>query len=186
MPQVFNPGHRPSSPLEPDELVYCTVDEVADFLQLPLPDPITLSADTTITTGKINIPISGAEYRRWKIDSNTSITVYDDDDPIGKTYTVIDAVSGGSGNVNIRATESSASFTTAKNAQLQINQALTNSKERGLTRSHVENLIRKKQDYIKCAVWLGVLESSLTNTRTSPHSNRTDADITRTMWERSI
>ena len=148
MPQVFNPGHRPSSPLEPDELVYCTVDEIAEFLQLPLPDPISLSADTTITTGKINIPISGAEYRRWKIDSNTSITVYDDDDPIGKTYTVLDAVSGGSGNVNIRATESSASFTTAKNAQLQINQALTNSKERGLTRSHVENLIRKKQDYI--------------------------------------
>ena len=40
------------------------------------------------------------------------------------------------------------SFTTAKNAQLQINHALTNSKERGLTRSHVESLIRKKQDYI--------------------------------------
>jgi len=150
MPQVFNPGHRPSSPLDPNALVYCTADEVAEFLQLPLPDPISLSADTTITTGKINIPISGAEYRRWKIDATTNITVYDDDDPIGKTYTVLDAVSGGSGNVFIRATQADdgTNFETSKNAQLQINHALTNSKERGLTRSHVENLILKKQDYI--------------------------------------
>jgi len=150
MPQVFNPGHRPSSPLDPTALVYCTADEVAEFLQLPLPDPITLSANTSWGSDMINIPISGAEYRRWKMDSTTSITVYDDDDPIGKTYTVLDAVSGGSGNVHVRATEltDTTSFTTAKNAQLQINHALTNSKERGLTRSHVESLIRKKQDYI--------------------------------------
>ena len=149
MPQVFNPGHRPSSPLEPDELVYCTVDEVAEFLQLPLPDPISLSADSYITDGVIFLPVSGAEYRRWKFDTTTKITVYDDADAMGKSYTVSGTESIGSGNVAVKATaEASESFTTAANAQIQINHALTNSQERGLTRSHVENLIRKKQDYI--------------------------------------
>lgn len=149
MPQVFNPGHRPSSPLEPDELVYCTVDEVAEFLQLPLPDPISLSADSYITDGVIYLPVSGAEYRRWKFDTTTKITVYDDADAMGKSYTVSGTESIGSGNVAVKATAvASESFTTAANAQIQINHALTNSQERGLTRSHVENLIRKKQDYI--------------------------------------
>lgn len=154
MPQIFNPGHRPNSPLFPDELVYCTTEDVANFLQLPLPDPIALSANSSNNSSNadyINLPISGANYRRWKIDTGISITVFDDNDAMGRTYTVLSAESGSSGNVNIvvqSITDPNETFTTAANAQIQINSAFTNSKERGLTKAHVEELIRKKQDYI--------------------------------------
>lgn len=149
MPQSFNPGHRPSSPLHPDELVYCSVDDVANFLQLPLPDPVALSGDSTIVSSDLKLPITGANYRRWKIEAETSITVYDDADALGKTYTVSSVESAGGGNVNIVVPKIGAeTFTTANNAQIQINSAFTNSKERGLTKSQVETLIREKQDYI--------------------------------------
>lgn len=149
MPQIFNPGHRPSSPLYPDELVYCSVDDVANFLQLPLPDPISLADDSSIDGSNLKLPISGANYRRWKIEADTSITVYDNADALGKTYTVSSVESAGSGNVNIVVPVVGAeSFTTANSAQIQINSAFTNSKERGLTKSQVETLIREKQDYI--------------------------------------
>ena len=149
MPQTFNPGHRPSSPLHPDELVYCSVDDVANFLQLPLPDPVALSGDSTIVGSELKLPITGANYRRWKIEAETSITVYDDADALGKTYTVSSVESAGGGNVNIVVPVIGAeSFTTANSAQIQVNSAFTNSKERGLTKSQVETLIREKQDYI--------------------------------------
>ena len=149
MPQIFNPGHRPSAPLFPDELVYCSVDDVANFLQLPLPDPVALSDNSSIVSTELKLPITGANYRRWKIEAGTSITVYDDNDALGKTYTVSRVESAGGGNVNIVVTVIGAeSFTTAANANIQVNSALTNSKERGLTKSQVESLIREKQDYI--------------------------------------
>jgi len=149
LPQIFNPGHRPSAPLYPDELVYCSVDDVANFLQLPLPDPILLADDSSIDGSDLKLPISGANYRRWKIEADTSITVYDNSDALGKTYTVSSVESAGSGNVNIVVPVIGAeSFTTADSAQIQINSAFTNSKERGLTKSQVETLILEKQDYI--------------------------------------
>jgi len=149
MPQIFNPGHRPSAPLFPDELVYCSVDDVANFLQLPLPDPVALSDNSSIVSTELKLPVTGANYRRWKIEAQTSITVYDDNDALGKTYTVSRVESAGGGNVNVVVTAIGAeSFTTAANANIQINSALTNSKERGLTKSQVESLIREKQDYI--------------------------------------
>jgi hypothetical protein len=135
--------------LFPDELVYCSVDDVANFLQLPLPDPISLSDNSTIVTDNLKLPITGANYRRWKIEQGTSITVYDDADSLGKTYSVLSVESAGGGNVNVVVlAEGAEAFTTAGNAQIQINSAFTNSKERGLTKSQVETLIREKQDYI--------------------------------------
>lgn len=149
MPQIFNPGHRPNSPLFPDELVYCTVDDVANFLQLPLPDPIALAANSSIVSDELKLPITGANYRRWKIEQDNSITVFDDADALGKTYTVLRVESAGSGNVNVVVTPvGSESFTTADNAKIQIESAISNSKERGITKSQVETLIREKQDYI--------------------------------------
>ena len=149
MPEIFNPGHRPSSPLFPEELVYCSVDDIANFLQLPLPDPVALAANSTIDGSDLKLPITGANYRRWKIESGTSITVYDDADALGKTYTVSGIESAGSGNISVIVPkEASEAFTTADNANIQIESAFTNSKERGLTKSQVETLIRSKQDYI--------------------------------------
>ena len=150
MPEIFNPGHRPTAPLFPEELVYCSVDDVANFLQIPLPDPVALSGNSSIVGSNLKLPISGANYRRWKIEADVSITVYDDADALGKTYTVTSVESAGSGgNVNVIVTKIGAeSFTTANNAKIQVNSAFTNSNERGLKKSQVEALIREKQDYI--------------------------------------
>ena len=149
MPRSFNPGHRPNQPLFPDTLAYTTVEKVADFLQLPLPDPVLLAADTSIAGGTISIPVSAAEYRRWGYAADDKVLVYDDGDAIGKEYTLTGVSSAGSGRVNLEATAvSSESYTTAANAYVQIQSAVTNSKERGLTKSHVEHLIKIRQDYI--------------------------------------
>ena len=50
MPRSFSPGHRPDSPLYPDETVYTTPAKVSEYLQLPLPDPVALAGDTVIAT----------------------------------------------------------------------------------------------------------------------------------------
>lgn len=149
MPRTFNPGHRPNQPLRPDDLVYTTVAKVSEFLQLPLPEPVLLAADTSIAGGTISIPISASEYRRWGYASGDVVLVYDDDDAIGQEYTLTGVSSAGSGKVNLLAAAVGAeSFTTASSGEVQIQTAVTNSKERGLTKSHVEHLIKIRQDYI--------------------------------------
>ena len=149
MARVFNPGHRPNQPLYPDELVYTTVEKVAEFLQLPLPEPVALASNSSIATGVISFPVKAAEYRRWGYEADDVILVYDDDDALGKTYTITSVVSGTSGEVNLKATaKGSEAFTTAANAKVQIQSAITESKERGLTKSHVKQLIKQRQDQI--------------------------------------
>ena len=150
MPRTFSPGHRPEAPLYPDDLVYCTVADVSDYLQLPLPDPVSLAANSTIVGSDIKFPISGADYRRWGFQATDSILVYDDDDAIGKTYTITSSASVGSdGQVYLIAAKvGSEAYTTAKSAKVQMLSAITNSNERGLKKSFVEKLIRNRQDYI--------------------------------------
>ena len=189
MPRSFNPGHRPNQPLFPDTLAYTTVEKVADFLQLPLPDPVLLAADTSIAGGTISIPVSAAEYRRWGYAADDKVLVYDDGDAIGKEYTLTGVSSAGSGRVNLEATAvSSESYTTAANAYVQIQSAVTNSKERGLTKSHVEHLIkiRDRTTSTAFAGWRGVLALWWTNIRTSPRSSHTDVATIRTTSVRSI
>lgn len=150
MPRTFSPGHRPNAPLYPDDLVYCSVQDVAEYLQLPLPDPVTLAGDSVIDGANIKFPITGADFRRWGYQATDSILVYDDDDAIGKTYTITSIASVGSGGqVYLIATaEGAETFTTASNAYVQHQSAFTNSNERGITKKHVENLIKIRQDYI--------------------------------------
>ena len=150
MPRTFSPGHRPNAPLYPDELVYTTVQKVSEYLQLPLPDPITLAGDSVIDGSNIKFPISGADFRRWGYEATDNILVYDDADAIGKTYTITSTASVGSaGQIYlIAAKEGAESFTTANNAYIQHQSAFTNSNERGVKKSHVEHLIKIRQDYI--------------------------------------
>ena len=115
MPRTFSPGHRPNAPLYPDVLVYTTVQKVSEYLQLPLPDPITLAGDSVIDGSNIKFPISGADFRRWGYEATDNILVYDDADAIGKTYTITSTASVGSaGQIYlIAAKEGAESFTTA-------------------------------------------------------------------------
>jgi|11BtaG_2_1085332.scaffolds.fasta_scaffold07471_2 hypothetical protein len=161
MPRVFHPGHRPSQPLYPDDLVYTTVQKVSEYLQLPLPEPVILAGDTTVDTGAnidasltaltnyILIPIGGADYRRWGFSAGDSITVYDDVESMGSTLSVSLVKSAGTGGkVNLIAEDPGVAYTTAQGAVVQANSSISNSKERGLSKSHVEDLIRQRQDYI--------------------------------------
>ena len=84
MPRTFSPGHRPDAPLCPDDLVYTDVAHVADFLQLPLPDPVALAGDSVIDGSNIKFPISGADYRRWGYSADDTVLVYDDIDAMAK------------------------------------------------------------------------------------------------------
>ena len=161
MPRVFHPGHRPNQPLYPDELVYTTVQKVSDFLQLPLPEPVDLAGDTSTALGAaidasldasttyIQIPVTGPDYRRWGYSKGDSITIYDDVESMGSTLTVMLVKSAGSGGkVNLIAVDPTVAYTTANNGVVQANSSISNSKERGLSKHHVENLIRLRQDYI--------------------------------------
>tara|TARA_R110002110_G_scaffold35277_8_gene119322 strand:- start:4004 stop:5875 length:1872 start_codon:yes stop_codon:yes gene_type:complete len=148
MPRTFTPGHRPSQPLYPDDLIYTTTELVADYLQLPLPDPVVLAGNSAIDGGSIKFPITGANYRRWGFEVADSILVYDDAVALGTTYTIASIASvGSSGQIYLVCT-GSGSFTTANNAYVQNQSAFTNSGERGIKKSHVKNLISNRQDYI--------------------------------------
>ncbi|NDB66266.1 MAG: hypothetical protein EB165_07595, partial [Euryarchaeota archaeon] len=151
MPRVFNPGHRPSQPLYPDELVYTTVSKIEQFLQLPLPERTPLAGDTSVSGSNILMPVAGADYRRWGYASGDSILIYDDNDAVGSTLTLTGvSSSGSSGVVNLIAADPGTAYQSAsnRNGYIQPQSALSNSKERGITKSHVEHLIKVKQDYI--------------------------------------
>ena len=149
MPRTFNPGHRPSQPLYPDTLVYTSVDKVVQFLQFPETPPVALSANTSVSNNVISIPIAGEDYRRWGFSSGDVVTVYDDVDAVGSTYTLTGAAStGSSGSVSLTATDNGTAYTKANNAFIQTSNLVSNSNQRGLTKSHIENLIKKRQDYI--------------------------------------
>tara|TARA_R110000824_G_scaffold3689_7_gene17465 strand:+ start:250 stop:1863 length:1614 start_codon:yes stop_codon:yes gene_type:complete len=150
MPRTFSPGHRPEAPLYPEDLVYCTVAQVSEYLQLPLPDPVDLVGNSSLVGSDIKIPISGADYRRWGFQATDTILLYDDMDAIGKEYAISSIASvGHGGQIYLIATKKGTEgYATANNAKVQMLSAITNSNERGLKKSHVENLIRNRQDYI--------------------------------------
>jgi len=149
MARIFNPGHRPNQPLYPDDLVYTTVQKVSDFLQLPLPDPVALSANSSIDGSTLKLPITGAEFRRWGYTTGDKILAYSNSNSVGTEYTITGTSSAGSGNVNLLVAKVGAeSFTTADASYIQHLSGITASKERGIQRLQVERLIKEKQDYI--------------------------------------
>ena len=149
MPRTFNPGHRPSQPLYPDDLVYTTVDKVVQFLQLPETEPIALVDATSVSSSNIRIPIAGADYRRWGVGAGDTVTVYDDVNALGATYVIGSVQSvGSSGAIWLIAPNDGNTFSKDNNGFVQPSAILSNSKQRGITKANVENLIKKKQDYI--------------------------------------
>jgi len=153
MPRVFTPGHRPDQPLYPSELVYTTVAKVESYLQLPDAKPTELIADTSTATESgvniIKIPIAGADYRRWGFASGDTVTVYDDVDALGSTLTLTGIASlGSSGGVVLKAANPGTAYTKANSAYVQPSSILSNSSQRGISKSQVELLVQRRQDYI--------------------------------------
>ena len=153
MPRVFTPGHRPDQPLYPTDLVYTTVAKVEAYLQLPEAKSTELIGNTsTATVGGvtyIRMPISGKDYRRWGFAADDVITLYDDVDALGSSLTITGVESSGSsGGVFLKAVAPGTAYTKANNAEVQPSSILSNSSQRGITKSQVETLIQRRQDYI--------------------------------------
>jgi len=153
MPRVFTPGHRPDQPLYPDDLVYSTVAKVEAYLQLPDAKPTALIADTSTATENsvviIKIPIAGADHRRWGFAVDDTVILYDDVDAIGSSLTITGIASlGSSGGVVLKAANPGTAYTKNNNAYVQPGSILSNSSQRGISKSQVENLIKRRQDYI--------------------------------------
>jgi hypothetical protein len=153
MPRVFSPGHRPDQPLYPTDLVYTTVAKIESYLQLPDAKPTAL-ADNTSTESisgvtHIRMPISGADYRRWGFTVGDSVTLYDNVDAIGSPLAITHiASSGASGVVWLKAVDPGTAYTKANDAYVQPASILSNSSQRGISKSQVETLIQRRQDYI--------------------------------------
>ena len=153
MPRVFTPGHRPDQPLYPTDLVYTTVAKVEAYLQLPEAKPTELIGNTSTVTDSgvtyIKIPISGKDYRRWGFATDDTVTLYDDVDALGSSLTITGIESlGSSGGVALKAVDPGTAYTKANNAEVQPSSILSNSSQRGITKSQVETLIQRRQDYI--------------------------------------
>jgi len=153
MPRVFTPGHRPDQPLYPDELIYTTVAKVESYLQLPDAKPTALIADTsTASEGGgtvIKMPIAGADYRRWGFATGDTVTIYDNVDALGSSLTISGIEShGSSGGITLKATDPGTAYTKNNDAYVQPGSILSNSSQRGISKSQVENLIQRRQDYI--------------------------------------
>tara|TARA_R110000851_G_scaffold220568_3_gene373384 strand:- start:44408 stop:46024 length:1617 start_codon:yes stop_codon:yes gene_type:complete len=150
MPRTFSPGHRPDAPLYPEDLAYTSLHLVAEYLQLPLPDPVKLAGNSAIVGNNIKFPLTGADYRRWGWETDDVVLVYDDTNAMGTNYTVtgIESVGTGGQVYVVAAKVGSESFTADNNSYIQHTTPFTNSNERGIKKSHVQNLIRIRQDYI--------------------------------------
>ena len=149
MPRVFSPGHRPDQPLYPDELVYTTVAKLESYLQLPEAKPTALVDATSVNSGSIRIPISGKDYRRWGFATGDKITLYDDITPLGNVLTLTGVANAGSGGVIwLLAANPGVTYSKVNNGYVQPSSILSNSSQRGISKSQVEELIKRRQDYI--------------------------------------
>tara|TARA_R110000822_G_scaffold59325_11_gene148138 strand:- start:2805 stop:4385 length:1581 start_codon:yes stop_codon:yes gene_type:complete len=143
MPTVFQTGEREGRPLFPDRLYYTSAQKVADILQVPLPDPVYLSADD----GSTHIDISPADFRLVGFEVGDKIDITSDAE-MGEERTVT-TVARASGNVRLSFSDSlTGTYTTAQNAEVQNLQSFTNGKRKGITRKQVETLILRTQDKI--------------------------------------
>lgn len=153
MPRVFTPGHRPDQPLYPEDLVYTTVAKIEAYLQLPEAKPTPLTGSTSTATENaisiIKIPIAAADYRRWGFAAGDIVTLYDDVDALGSTLTLLaPASAGASGVIDLKAADPGTAYTKTNNGYVQPSSILSDSSQRGISKSQVENLIRRRQDYI--------------------------------------
>ena len=145
MPSVFNTGERAPRPLFPDRLYYTTAQKVADILQVPFPDPVSLTADSN--TSATSLKISPSDYRHVGFEVGDSIELASDVE-LGETVTITSIARDGTDVVISWSGGVSGDYDTADNATVQNLQSFTNGKRKGVTKSQVEGLILRTQDKI--------------------------------------
>jgi len=145
MPTVFQPGERPSQPLDPEACVYTTAQKVGNILQIPPADPVSLAADANATDTSVDV--SPIDLRSVGFEVGDEIEIESDASLVeSRTITGITLVGG-----NARLSFASGlgyDHTTATNATVRNTASFTNGKLRGVSRKHVEHLIQVHQDRI--------------------------------------
>jgi len=145
MPVVFNTGEREPRPLFPDQVVYTTAQKVADILQIPLPDPVYLTANSD--TGATSLKISPADQRLVGFEVGDRVELASDTE-LGETVTLTGVARDGTDVVLSWSGGTAGDYDTADNATVQNLQSFTNGKRRGVTRAAVERMILRMQDKI--------------------------------------
>ena len=145
MPVVFNTGEREPRPLFPDQVVYTSAQKVADILQIPFPDPVSLTADAN--TGATSLKISPADYRLVGFEEGDKVELASDVE-LGETVTLTSVARDGTDVVLSWSGGVSGDYDTADNATVQSLQSFNNGKRRGVTRKAVETMILRMQDKI--------------------------------------
>lgn len=145
MPVVFNTGEREPRPLFPDQVIYSSAQKVADILQIPLPDPVYLVADTN--TGGTTCSISPADQRTVGFEVGDEVEIASDTE-LGETVELTSITRDGTNVVLTWSGGTAGDYDTADNATVQNLQSFTNGKRRGLTRRAVETMILRMQDKI--------------------------------------
>ena len=145
MPIVFQTGEREPRPLFPNDLVYSSAQKVADILQIPLPDPVYLTADSN--TSATSAKISPADQRIVGFEVGDSVEIASDVE-LGETVVLTSVARDGTDVVLSWSGGVAGDYDTADNATIQNLQSFTNGKRRGVTRAAVERMILRMQDRI--------------------------------------
>jgi hypothetical protein len=142
---VFQPGERAPQPIDPDGIIYTTAQKVGDLLQIPPAEPVDLASTASATDTSIDV--SPIDYRATGFEVGDIIEIESDATILeSRTITTITLVGG---NARLAFTGGLAyTHTTATNATVRNTAIFTNGKMRGVSRSHVEELIKRHQDRI--------------------------------------
>lgn len=145
MPTVFQPGERAPEPIDPDAVIYTTAQKVGELLQIPPADPVDLAGNASASDTSVDI--SPIDFRNTGFEVGDEIEI-ESDATLVETRTIT-AVTLSSGNARLAFTGGlSYAHTTANNATVRNNAIFTNGKLRGVSRTHVETLIKRHQDRI--------------------------------------
>ena len=142
---VFQPGERAPEPVDPDAIVYTTAQKVGNILQIPPADPVDLTQNASATDTEVEI--SPIDFRATGFEVGDVIEI-ESDASLVETRTITN-INLNTGKVRLVFTGGlSYAHTTATNATVRNTAIFTNGKLRGVSRDHVEHLIKVHQDRI--------------------------------------
>ena len=152
MPTVFQTGESVPRPIDPDRLYYTTAQKVADILQIPFPDAVSLSYDSGPGTPRTTyVLISPTDHRHTGFEVDDKVEIASEGTMGEEAYIASIVASGADIRLNLKdaagATYSlTQNHTTALFATVQNLQSFTNGKRRGVTKAAVQTLIKRTQD----------------------------------------
>ena len=152
MPTVFQTGESVPRPIDPDRLYYTTAQKVADILQIPFPDAVSLSYDSGPGTPRTTyVLISPTDHRHTGFEVDDKVEIASEGTMGEEAYIASIVASGADIRLNLKDAAGATyaltqNHTTALFATVQNLQSFTNGKRRGVTKAAVQTLIKRTQD----------------------------------------